>query len=224
MPTGPITGIVTRGSPDERLASTPASPFINRTPVSTDTGTETPRPIQATDESSETTANDQPRQRSTQVQANQGELNAAEQRQLSELKARDRAVRAHEQAHLAAAGNLARGGASYTYQKGPDDRQYAVGGEVDIRSGKVAGDPEATIRNSQRVRRAALAPVNPSSTDRAVAAQASSTELQGRAELAEQERAEASEEQASTSQAEPADRNNTDREAEPPEPSIDTFV
>jgi len=225
MPTGPITGIVTRGSPDERLGSSPASPFI-RAPVQSapETGADAPRPVQAADETSEPTANDRSRQRSSQLQTGQSQMTAAEQRQLAELRARDRAVRAHEQAHLAAAGNLATGGANYTYQKGPDDRQYAVGGEVNLRTGEVNGDPEATIRNAQRVRRAALAPVNPSATDRAVAARASTTELQARAELAEQQRAERAEE-STTPSANPAEQSSDEEESEAQvQLSIDTFA
>ena len=48
--------------------------------------------------------------------------------QLSQLRARDAEVRAHEAAHMAAGGRYVTGGASYTYQKGPDAGQYAVGG------------------------------------------------------------------------------------------------
>ena len=224
MPTGPITGIVTRGGPDERLATTPASSLIRAPVPEPETGASAPRPIQATDESAEANPDNRARPRGEQLQAGQSDLSSAEQRQLTELRARDRAVRAHEQAHLAAAGNLATGGASYSYQRGPDNRQYAVGGEVGIRSANVSGDPEATIRNAERVQRAALAPVNPSATDRAVAARASNAELQARAELAEQQRAERAEE-STTPSANPAEQNTDEVEAVTPvETSIDTFV
>ncbi|RPH38701.1 MAG: hypothetical protein EHM86_09190, partial [Desulfobulbaceae bacterium] len=52
---------------------------------------------------------------------------AEELKQLSELKGRDREVRAHEQAHLSVAGQYAAGGASYTFQRGPDGNSYAIG-------------------------------------------------------------------------------------------------
>ena len=71
-------------------------------------------------------------------------LSEQELKQVQELKTRDREVRAHEAAHLAAAGSLAIGGASYSYQRGPDGVQYAVGGEVSIDTSAVEGDPEAT--------------------------------------------------------------------------------
>lgn len=97
---------------------------------------------------------------------------AAEQTVLRELQSRDREVRSHEQAHLAAAGAYARGGASFVYQKGADGRMYAVGGEVGIDIGRAA-TPEETIVKMQTVRRAALAPAEPSAADRRIAAQAS---------------------------------------------------
>jgi|GEM_PF-4366859 len=60
------------------------------------------------------------------------ELTEQEQREVQELKTRDREVRQHEQAHMAAAGGHARGGPSYEYTTGPDNRRYAIGGEVSI--------------------------------------------------------------------------------------------
>ncbi|MEJ2153906.1 MAG: putative metalloprotease CJM1_0395 family protein [Desulfobacteraceae bacterium] len=44
------------------------------------------------------------------------------------------------------------------------------------------GSPDATIRKMQQIRRAALAPAQPSGTDRAVAAQAAQIEAQARME------------------------------------------
>ena len=77
--------------------------------------------------------------------------------EIRKLAARDREVRAHEQAHLAAAGRYAAGGASYQFTTGPDGRPYATGGEVPIDVSKVPGDPDATLVKAQAVRRAALA-------------------------------------------------------------------
>ncbi|MFN2381291.1 MAG: putative metalloprotease CJM1_0395 family protein [Guyparkeria sp.] len=94
-----------------------------------------------------------------------------EQRLLTELKARDREVRSHENAHRAAGGDLVRGG-SYDYQQGPDGKRYAIGGDVQIDTTPVPGDPDATADKMARVIRAALAPAEPSPTDLAVAAQA----------------------------------------------------
>jgi hypothetical protein len=110
------------------------------------------------------------------------ELNQQEKQVVVKLQARDRAVRAHEQAHVTAGGSLVISGPSYTYQKGPDGINYAVGGEVNIDTSKEA-DPEATIQKSQQIRRAALAPADPSAQDRAVAAQATQLATEARAEL-----------------------------------------
>ncbi len=112
-------------------------------------------------------------------------LTETEQRELRELRARDREVRAHEAAHAAAAGGLARGAPSYSYVRGPDGRQYAVGGEVRIDTGAIAGDPRATLEKAQQIRRAALAPGEPSPQDRAVAAAAAQMAAEARAELAD---------------------------------------
>ena len=111
------------------------------------------------------------------------ELSEDEKRELEKLKARDREVRAHEAAHKNAAGNLARGAAQFSYATGPDGRRYAVAGEVDIDTSRIAGDPEATISKAQTIRRAANAPAQPSFQDRAVAAEAGRLESAARQEL-----------------------------------------
>lgn len=111
------------------------------------------------------------------------ELSESEKKQVQELKKIDREVRTHEQAHLSAAGGLARGGASFTYTLGPDGKRYVTGGEVSIEISPVEGSPKETIRRMQQVREAALAPANPSSQDRSVAAQATRVEAKARIEL-----------------------------------------
>jgi hypothetical protein len=73
---------------------------------------------------------------------------------------------------------------SFTYERGPDGAQYAVGGEVSIDVGPVQGDPEATIEKMRVVRAAAMAPAQPSAQDRAVAAQAMQAMLQAQADMA----------------------------------------
>lgn len=102
--------------------------------------------------------------------------------QLQKLKRRDQEVRTHEQAHLSAAGRYAQGGATFTYQKGPDGGSYAIGGEVGIDVAKES-TPEATITKMQAIKRAALAPANPSGADKRIATQANATESKARQEL-----------------------------------------
>jgi hypothetical protein len=113
-----------------------------------------------------------------------GELTDAERREVAELRTRDREVRAHEQAHLAAAGRYAQGGANYETTTGPDGRRYAASGEVSIDASPVPGDPQATLEKAAVVRRAALAPADPSAQDLQVAARASRMAAEARAELA----------------------------------------
>nr|WP_315257001.1 putative metalloprotease CJM1_0395 family protein [uncultured Duganella sp.] len=103
---------------------------------------------------------------------------------IDQLKARDLEVRQHEQAHMAAAGGLATSGASYTYQRGPNGVDYAIGGEVNIDTAPGA-TPEETIERARAIQAAALAPAEPSGPDRAVAAQAQQMEMQARAEVAQ---------------------------------------
>lgn len=110
-------------------------------------------------------------------------LSEADLAQLRELRARDMEVRAHERAHAAAAGSAARGGPQFTLTRGPDGRMYAIGGEVAIDTSPVPGDPQATLRKAEQIRRAALAPAQPSAQDQAVAAQATAMAMQARAEL-----------------------------------------
>jgi len=113
-------------------------------------------------------------------------LDDTQQRELRDMKTRDAEVRAHEQAHVAAAGPYFRGGPTYETERGPDGKEYAVGGSVSIDSSPVKGNPEATIAKMQQVRRAALAPAEPSATDRSVAAKASAQEAKARQQLAEE--------------------------------------
>jgi hypothetical protein len=105
---------------------------------------------------------------------------------LRQLQARDRQVKAHEQAHLAAAGGLARGGAAYTYEKGPDGRLYATGGEVSLDASPIPDNPAATLAKARQIQAAASAPADPSGQDRAVAAAAAQMAAKASRELARQ--------------------------------------
>lgn len=128
-------------------------------------------------------------------------LDPAEVRQLQQLKARDREVRAHEAAHAATAGQYTQGGVSYSYQRGPDGRLYAIGGEVGIDISPVTGNPQATLHKAEQVRAAALAPANPSSQDRSIAARASQLAAEARIEIARQASEEKSSDTDGTQQA-----------------------
>ncbi len=115
-------------------------------------------------------------------ETNKEELTSADKSQISNLQARDSAVRTHEAAHIAAGGGIVKGGASFSYQKGPDNKLYAIGGEVSIDTSG-GRTPQETIAKMRVVQAAALAPSNPSSTDFKVAATAKMLEMQARLEL-----------------------------------------
>ena len=115
-------------------------------------------------------------------------LSQEQQEEVASLQKRDREVRQHEQAHLSQAGPYAQGGPSFSYERGADGKNYAVGGEVSIDVSKEK-TPEATISKMRVVQRAALAPVDPSSADRAIAAEAAVMEAQAQRELQSQSQA-----------------------------------
>lgn len=116
------------------------------------------------------------------------EREAQKQEEIRVLAARDREVRAHEQAHAAVGGAFA-GAPKYQFERGPDGVNYAVGGEVSIDISPAA-TPEATISKMQTVRRAALAPAEPSPQDRRVAQEAIAAEARARQEMAQEQRTE----------------------------------
>jgi len=109
----------------------------------------------------------------------------AEQQQIVELKARDREVRLHEEAHARVGGQYA-GSPSYEFQRGPDGNNYAIGGQVMIDVAEIPDNPRATIDKMQTVRAAALAPAEPSGADRAIAADATQKLASAQAELAKE--------------------------------------
>ncbi len=108
-----------------------------------------------------------------------------EKKIVRELQIRDREVRAHEQAHASVLGPYKKGGPKYQFERGPDGRQYAVGGSVpvDLSPEKT---PEETRRKAQTIRRAALAPKDPSGADFQVAAKAAQMEAAARAEISKE--------------------------------------
>ncbi len=114
------------------------------------------------------------------------DLSEEEQKQLTQLKARDREVRSHEQAHTNAGGPYA-GAPSYQYTRGPDGGQYAVSGEVSIDASPISGNASATVAKMEIVIRAALAPAEPSGQDMKVASQARAAKTQAQTEARQQQ-------------------------------------
>lgn len=113
------------------------------------------------------------------------EFTPEEEEEIEKLRDRDQEVRRHEQAHFQAAGNYA-SPPKYEYQTGPDGRRYAVGGSVEIDTSEITGDPEATLTKARVVKRAALAPEEPSAQDRKVARQADRMAAEAQKEINEQ--------------------------------------
>ncbi|MEM7041286.1 MAG: putative metalloprotease CJM1_0395 family protein [Pseudomonadota bacterium] len=99
------------------------------------------------------------------------ELTPGERADVTRLQQRDQQVRQEEKAHAAVAGDLA-GPINYVYQRGPDGRQYAVGGSVGIEATTLSGDPIDAKRKAGRMAAAANAAINPSAQDYAAARQA----------------------------------------------------
>jgi SprA family protein len=145
-------------------------------------------PLSATTPNSATSSGSQAKLEKTSAEES-AQRSPQELQQIQELKARDRVVRAHEAAHVAAGAGIVKGGATFSYQRGPDGVQYAIGGEVQIDTSKVAGDPQATAQKAEKIRAAALAPAQPSSTDQAVAARAAQMAIEARAEISQQRNA-----------------------------------
>ncbi len=116
-------------------------------------------------------------------------LTEEEKAEVADLKRQDAETRRHEQAHANAGGPYA-GAPSYTYERGPDGRSYAVAGTTPIDVTAISGDPAATSRKMETVKRAALAPAEPSAQDRKVAAQADAEKRAAQAELTAQSTAE----------------------------------
>jgi hypothetical protein len=124
-----------------------------------------------------------------------------------QLQSRDIEVRNHERAHQAIGGQLA-SAPTYSFTKGPDGQRYVVSGEVSIDVSDVPGDPSATYEKMARVRRAALAPAEPSAQDRQVAAMAAQKMAEAQADIAQQQREDLS------AEAESRDQKRDDMRAE----------
>jgi hypothetical protein len=142
-----------------------------------------------------------------QQESQEKEQEQVEQQQIQQLQQRDVEVKAHEQAHAAVGGTHA-GTPNYEYETGPNGKKYAVGGEVSIDVSKEA-TPEATIRKMQIVQAAALAPAEPSSQDRKVAAQAASNIAEAKVESVKQN-AESAESKSDTNNVEGVNGDNTE--------------
>lgn len=105
-------------------------------------------------------------------EADPSQLSDEEIAEVQTLTLQDLKVRNNEEAHVRVGGQYT-SQPKYEFQTGPDNRKYAVSGHVEIDAAAIAGKPEDTIRKLRIVKRAALAPAEPSAEDLKVAAVAS---------------------------------------------------
>ncbi len=148
-------------------------------------------------------------------QVSEAELSAKEKQVVAQLKSVDAEVRAHEQAHIAAAGSgVSASAASFEYEKGPDGNKYAVAGEVNI-SYQMGSNHKENIQIARNVKTAALAPASPSAQDKAVARHADQMIFEEMAAIVEED-LEAKQEEKN---AEIAEQENV----EEPEENVENF-
>lgn len=184
-----------RGAPDD--AARPGPP-VARLDLRSQTQAQRREDEPDTPDPQSASAEEKPETNARNAKIDEQGLTEADRRKVEQLQRRDREVREHERAHKTAGGSIT-GSARFDFTRGPDGKQYAVGGEVSIDASPVPGKPDATIRKMEVVKRAALAPRNPSGQDRSVAARADAEIIKAKQELAELRR----EEQTGRSQAEP---------------------
>ncbi|MDG6773736.1 putative metalloprotease CJM1_0395 family protein [Thiomicrorhabdus sp. ZW0627] len=180
----PITNREQGIVPAESLKSQPSIQIVDRSQTSAPASQNSNKPQS---EQKDQNGSSLSQNKATAQTSSSNENEQAVQQVVNQLKARDSEVRAHEMAHLGAAGGYATSGASYAYQVGPDGKRYAIGGEVGIDISPVAGDPQATLQKAAVVQRAALAPAQPSSQDYRVASAAAQMAAQARMELTQKE-------------------------------------
>jgi len=90
--------------------------------------------------------------------------NSEEQRIIGKLQIRDREVKAHEAAHGTDPNLIKIGAAQFDYTIGPDGRAYATGGKVTLSTGNPSS-PEDAIAKAESLKKASMAPGNPSPQD-----------------------------------------------------------
>lgn len=120
-------------------------------------------------------------------------LSTDEKQAIEELDTRDEEVRQHERDHQVTGGRYAQA-PTFELSRGPDGKSYATGGEVRIDLSRES-TPQATIQKMQQIERAALAPQEPSTQDRRVAARAAQIADEARADELRQQQTPSAEQQ-----------------------------
>ena len=86
------------------------------------------------------------------------------QKTIDELKSRDKEVRTHEAAHTANPELIKIGSAQFDYTIGPDGKAYATGGKVTLSTGN-SRTPEEALSKAEALKKASMAPGDPSPQD-----------------------------------------------------------
>ncbi len=86
------------------------------------------------------------------------------QRVIDQLISRDKEVRVHEASHSINPELIKIGSAQFDYTIGPDGKAYATGGKVTLSTG-ISRTPEEALSKAGALKKAAMAPGEPSSQD-----------------------------------------------------------
>ncbi len=116
------------------------------------------------------------------VEVNAQGLTPREEFLIHELRRTDREVRAHELAHYFT-GRPYTAEPEYWFVVGPLGKRYAVAGHVQFDFSPIKGDAHATLKKFETLRRAALAPAQPSTFDLRIAMELDHSIADLRAEL-----------------------------------------
>jgi len=86
------------------------------------------------------------------------------QKAIEQLKSRDKEVRTHEASHSTNPELIKIGSAQFDYTIGPDGKAYATGGRVTLSTGN-SKTPEEALSKAEALKKASMAPGEPSSQD-----------------------------------------------------------
>lgn len=95
---------------------------------------------------------------------NPGDPDSGRQRIIEQLKSRDKEVRSHEASHSISPELVKIGSAQFDYTIGPDGKAYATGGRVTLSTGS-AMTPEEALSKAEALKKASMAPGEPSTKD-----------------------------------------------------------
>lgn len=112
-------------------------------------------------------------------------LEESEQKEIKDMEKREEEVKQHEAMHKAS-GTPYTSAPTYEYVTGPDGKKYINGGKVNIDTSP-EDTPEETIKKARIIKKAALAPKDPSAQDRQVAAQAAQMEAEALSEKSQED-------------------------------------